>query len=229
MQCLIVDDDKISRAEIQHFVKKSVLLKLVASCASALEAFNIIESNHIDLLFLDVMMPGMNGLELMKSLKNRKPQVILMTMEKNYAVEAFNYDVTDFLVKPVSEARFLQAVAKAKNLHDQNWKESNPQKQIFIKVNSKLMKIDTHDILYIEALENYVSIYTAASKHTIRSSLKTIMDKLSPKDFVRVHNSYLVRLDKITGIEGSTIIVGKHFVPYSRGYKDELMSRLNLL
>lgn len=229
MQCLIVDDDKISRKEIEHFVKKSVFLKLVAKCSSAGEAFNIIQSNHIDLLFLDVMMPGMSGLELMNSLKDPKPQVILMTMEKEYAVDAFNYDVTDFLVKPVSEARFLQAVAKAKNLHDHNGKESNQQEHIFIKVNLNLVKLNAHDILYIEALENYVSICTAAGKHTIRSTMKSITDKLSPRDFVRVHHGYVVRIDKISGIEGSTIIINKNFIPFSRRYRDDLMSRLNLL
>src|ERR1044071_6698018 len=173
MHCIIVDDDKISRAEIEQFVKKSVLLKLVATCSNAVEAFNIIESDHIDLLFLDVMMPDMNGLELMNALKDHKPQIILMTMEKNYAVDAFNYNVTDFLVKPVSEARFLQAVAKAKNVHDSSRQESNHQEQIFIKVNSNLVKLNAHDILYIEALENYVSIYTTTGKHTIRSTMKS--------------------------------------------------------
>lgn len=229
MQCLIVDDDKITRAEIGHFVKKSVFLKLVASCSSAMEAFNIIASNQIDLLFLDVMMPGMSGLELMNALKDSKPQVILMTMEKKYALDAFNYDVTDFLVKPVSEERFLQAAAKAKKLHDNSGKELNLHQQIFIKVNTNLVKLNAHDILYIEALENYVSIYTATGKHTIRSTMKSITDKLSPHDFVRVHHGYVVRIDKISGIEGSTIIINKNFIPLSRSYKDELMSRLNLL
>jgi len=231
MNCLIVDDDNISRSEAEQLVKKISSLNLVASCSNALEAFNAIKTKKIELIFLDVMMPGMSGLELIKSLSNDRPQVILMTSEKNYAVEAFNYDVTDFLVKPLSEERFLRAVSKVKNNHQGNGQgkvEANTD-FIFVKVDSVLVKINTADILYIEAVGDYVSIHTTSSRYVVHSTMKSILDKLSLQHFLRVHNSFIVRLDKISSIEDNSIIINKNLIPLSRLRKNELMERLNLL
>jgi len=228
MNCILIDDDPISRTEIEHLVKRTSSLNLVASCSSAMEGFNLIESQPVDLLFLDVMMPGMTGLDLMKVLPEHKVQVILMTVEKEYAVEAFNYDVVDFLVKPVSEERFLKAVSKARNNHSNSQVRSNYE-YVFVKVNSVLQKINTNDIFYIEAVGDYVAIHTSAQRFVVHSTMKSILDKLSATDFLRVHNSFIVRIDKIASIEDNSIVINKKLIPMSRTRKNELMEKLNLI
>ena len=228
MNCLIVDDDKIVRTEVEHMVSKLPFLKLVGSVSKAMEAFNILSTEPIDLVFLDVMMPEMNGLELMKTLHDRKPQVILMTSEKKYAVDGFNFDAVDFIVKPIGEERFLKAVSKAKN-NFENKKTVPKPEYLFIKVDSVLTKINVNDILYIEALADYAAIHTMTAKFIVHSTMKSIMDKLPPDDFLRVHNSYIVRLDKISSIEDNTIIINKKFIPVSRPHREQLMGRLKML
>jgi two-component system, LytTR family, response regulator len=228
MNCLIVDDDKIVRTEVEHMVSKLPFLKLVGSCSKAMEAFNILSTEPIDLVFLDVMMPEMNGLELMKTLHERKPQVILMTSERKYAVDGFNFDAVDFIVKPIGEERFLKAVSKAKNNFES--KRTVPKAEyLFVKVDSVLTKINVTDILYIEALADYAAIHTMTTKYIVHSTMKSIMDKLPQDDFLRVHNSYIVRLDKISSIEDNTIIINKKFIPVSRPHREQLMSRLKML
>lgn len=226
MRCLIIDDDKISRTEIEHYVKKSTLLKLTGMCTDATAAFNIIKTKAVDLLILDVMMPGMSGLELMKCLGDRKPQVILMTNEKKYALDAFNYDVTDFLVKPVSEDRFLRAVAKAKRIYDYEHEENEHEDYLFVRKAAALINVNTSDILYIEALGNFVNIHTENENLVIYGSLKSMIDKLSEKYFARVHQSYIVRLDKIKKIEFDNLIVDKNIIPVGRTYRKQLFKLL---
>jgi DNA-binding LytR/AlgR family response regulator len=229
MNCIIVDDDDITRIEIEQFVKQTPFLNLLGSFLSAKEALEFSIENRPALIFLDILMPEMSGLEFIQYLQEQHPQIILMTMDKDYAVEAFNYSVTDFLLKPISQERFIKAVAKAKYNFD-NIKVNTPaNKFIFAKVNSELIKINTEDILYIEAVGNYISIHTLTERYIVHSTMKSVLEKISEKDFIRVHQSYIVRVDKILHIEGNTLSVGKTLIPLSRSYKDALMSRLNLI
>ena len=229
MNCLIVDDDDITRMEVEKLVAKTPFLNLIKSCSAAMEAFNVISQESIDLIFLDVMMPEMTGLELMKSLYKERPHVILMTLNKEFALEAFDYDVTDFLVKPISEDRFFKAVAKAKRIFDNENKNSISKPFIFAKVDTLLVKINTKDILYIEATGNYISVYTDKDRFVIYNSMKTMMEKLPEKDFVRVHLSFIVRIDKISQVDGNHIVINRKLIPISRKYKDELNEKLNLI
>jgi DNA-binding LytR/AlgR family response regulator len=228
MNCIIVDDDDLTRLEVEQFVKQAAVLTLLGSFANAKEALDFSIVNKPDLIFLDILMPEMSGLEFIQYLQEQHPQIILMTVDKEYAVEAFNYNVTDFLVKPISQERIIKAVAKAK-YHFEHSKMEQPRKFIFAKVNTELIKINTEDILYIEAVGNYISIHTAAERHVVHTTMKSVLEKISDRDFMRVHQSYIVRLDKISQIEGNTLSVGKALIPISRSYKDELMSRLNLI
>lgn len=230
MRCIVVDDDELSRSVIADLINETESLELIKSCADAVEAFKVIKEEHIDLVFLDIEMPKMDGLEMLRTL-SPLPQVILVTAHEKYAVESYEYDVTDFLHKPISLARFMKAVDKAYNRFETNRASITSQdKTIFIKADSRLVQINTEDILFIEALGNYMRIYTSGDqKYTILSTMKDIIGKLSSEDFVRVHRSFIVRLDKIESIEDNYIVINKKQINIGKAYKDDLTQKLNLL
>jgi len=229
MRCIIVDDDETVRIEVEQMVKRTPFLQLQASCSNALEAFNVISYVNPDLIFLDVMMPEMTGLDLLNALKESSPQVILMTLNKHYAVDGFNYDVTDFLTKPISEERFQKAVLKAKMLYDQKTENTKSTEHIFVKDGSKLVKIKTEDILYLESQKDVLLIQTTDKQYSVISTLKAMLDKLPSKSFVRVHNSFAVRLNKINSIEDSTISIGNKLIPIGGQYKQNFLKELNMV
>jgi len=230
MRCIIVDDDEFSRSVIEDLVKEIDTLELIKSCSDAVEAFKIIKEEHIDLVFLDIEMPKMDGLEMMRSL-SPLPQVVLVTAHEKYAVESYEYDVTDFLQKPISLARFMKAVDKAINRFEEKRASITTQdKTIFIKADSRLVQINTEDILFVEALGNYMRVFVAdGSKYTILSTMKDISSKLSNSEFVRVHRSFIVRMDKIQSIEDNYIVIDKKQISIGKAYKDDLTQKLNLL
>lgn len=230
MNCIIVDDDELIRIDLEEKIRQTMTLNLVASCSNALEASNLVMTQNIDLIFLDVMMPEMTGLEFIKTLSASRPELIMITSNKEFAAEAFDYDVTDFLVKPVAYDRFLKAVSKAKRNFDKKGTTINTiDDHIFIKVSSRFVKLELKNIQYIEALADYVTIHTATDKYTIHSTMKGIEGALPVKDFARVHNSYIVRLDKITAIEDNSISVNRTTIPVSRNRFKPLIQRLKLI
>lgn len=231
MNCIIVDDDEISRLLIKHCVEQTDFLTLVQMCENAIEAANILRSQDMDLIFLDVEMPEMSGMEFIKTAK-LSPQVILITSHDEYALEAFEYNVTDYLLKPINYARFLKAVSKAKEIYDSSNKIMAGNKDIghiFIKVNSRLVKINVEDILWIESLADYVVINTKDTKFTVLFTMKGLVSKLPSNDFIRVHRSFIARIDKISMIEENELIIGKKYIPIGKSYKDDLMKKLNLI
>ncbi|MCW3071087.1 MAG: response regulator of the LytR/AlgR family [Bacteroidetes bacterium] len=230
MNCIIVDDDEMIRLDLEEKINQTMTLNLIGSCSNAMEASNLVMTKNVDLIFLDVMMPGMTGLEFIKTLSASRPELIMITSNKEFAAEAFDYDVTDFLVKPVSYERFLKAVSKAKRNFDKKGTTINTiDDHIFIKVASRFIKLELNNIQYIEALADYVTIYTATDKYTIHSTMKGIENTLPGNDFARVHNSYIVRLDKIAAIEDNSITVNKTTIPVSRNKFKPLMQRLKLI
>jgi two-component system LytT family response regulator len=230
MNCIIVDDDKISRLDLGNKVKQIPFLNLIDSCSSAEEATTCMMRQQVDLMILDVLMPGMNGLELMKALQAEKPQVILVSSSKEFAPEAFDLDVTDFLVKPVSNERFLRSIAKAKRFYNEKVGVSLPDENfVFVKVNSRLVKIDVRDILFVEALADYVTVNTINNKYTIHSTMKGMEITLPERHFFRVHNSYILRLDKIAEIEDNYVAIGQKLIPVSRSRVRGLMQKLKIL
>lgn len=229
MRCLVVDDDELSRSVLEDLIKETDSLELIKSCEDAIDAFNTIKEDHIDLVFLDIEMPKMDGMEMLRNL-NPLPQIILVTSHAEYAVESYEYDVTDFVHKPVSHARFLKAVDKAlKRFEDSRANITAKDKTIFIKADSKLVQINTEEILWVEALGNYMRIYTTKGKYTILSTMKDIASKLPIDDFVRVHRSFIVRVDKIESIEDNYILIDGKQISIGKAYKEELSKRLNLL
>lgn len=230
MNCIIVDDDDMIRIDMEDKIRQTMTLNLIASCSNAMEASHLVMSRSVDLIFLDVMMPGMTGLEFMKTLSVNRPEVIIITSNKEFAAEAFDYDVTDFLIKPFTYERFLKAVSKAKRNFDKKDTAINTiDDHIFIKVASRFIKLELKNILYIEALADYVTIHTSTEKFTIHSTMKGIENTLPGNEFARVHNSFIVRLDKIAAIEDNSITIGKVLIPVSRNKLKPLMQRLKLV
>lgn len=230
MNCIIVDDDEVARLDLENKIKQISFLHLIGSYSSAQEATRSIVNQQVDLMILDIMMPKMNGLEMMKALETEKPQVVLISSNKDFAADAFDFDVTDFLVKPISNERFFRAIAKARKLHEgRTGVSSHDENFVFIKVNTRLVKIDIRDILFVEALADYVTVNTSTNKYTIHSTMKGMEASLPEKYFFRAHNSYIIRLDKISEIEDSCVVIGQKLIPVSRSKISGLMQKLKLL
>ncbi len=229
MNCLIVDDDEMSRTIVRHFVEQTQILNLVGLCADGIEAVNVLRQTPIDLIFLDVEMPEMTGMELVKSL-TIKPKIIIITSRADYAVEAFEYSVTDYLVKPINYARFLKAVERAQENADLLYNSSTPaQQDLYIKTDAKIVKVSLGDLLYVEALADYVILHTASARYIVHSTMKGIEKRLSENSFVRVHRSYIINTDKIDTIEDLSVVINKKYIPIGASYKDNFLKRLNIL
>jgi DNA-binding LytR/AlgR family response regulator len=229
MNCIIVDDEEMSRNIVRHFVEQTSFLTLVHECANGIEAANVLRQTPVDLLFLDIEMPQMSGMDLVKSLQV-KPQVIFITSRSDYAVEAFEYNVTDYLVKPITYARFLKAVTKAKETFDAQQPLQLYSKDLYIKSDSKIVKINLKDLLYVEALADYVMMYTSTgNRHVVHATMKGVEKKLNSGEFVRVHRSYIVNIEKIEAIEDLSIVINKKLIPIGASYKENFLKKLNIL
>ena len=230
MRCLIVDDNQMARTAMKQLVNQVQLLELVAECSDAMEAYNYLNSGQVDLVLLDIEMPGMTGIELTKKLRNR-PLIIFTTAKSDYAVEAFELNVVDYLIKPITLARFLQAIEKAKEVLDSNKQEVKIEDKefVFVKDNGILKKLNVDDILYLEAMGDYVKVHTPQKFHVLHSTLKSIEEKLPTNKFLRIHRSYIVALQKIDFIQDGIITIGKANIPVAETYKAALNKRLNLL
>ena len=233
MQCIIIDDDKISRLVIEKYIKKTDFLELTETFDNAVDAANFFNSkNTTDLIFLDIEMPGMSGVEFLEILDNL-PQIIVVSAKEKYALQAIEYDVTDYLLKPVSYSRFLKAVTKAKSKCEEE-NEKISVEGIFIKSSSSsFIRMFYDDVLFIEAMENYVLIQTANKKHTIHFTMKALLDKLPSDKFIRVHRSFIVNKDKIEKIANNMIFMQSleksKSIPLSKSYKDDFMKKLNIV
>lgn len=228
MQCLVVDDDPDFRNLVGRFVDQHPALDLAGTACSAEEAMAVLASAAIDLLFLDIDMPSRNGIELVRS-QELVPQVVFITAHREYAVEAFEYDVTDYIVKPVNESRFNKAVDKAlKNFAQRN--EMSGQDHIFVKVDQKLVRIQFRDVDLVESHGDYVRIHCGDQVHTVHTRLNTMENVLKGHRFMRVHRKYLVRLDAIVSVEGYTLLLANGAsVAISRNARPELNQALDTL
>lgn len=224
MKCLIVDDDLMSLSALKHFVERTDGLELAEACTNADDAGAALRKDDIDVIFLDVEMPGTTGLELLDSL-SQTPQIILVSSEAKYAVDSYNYSVTDFLLKPVPYTRFLKAIDKIKHtMH----RFVTPA-EMFVKVDQKLVRLKLEDILYIEALADYIIIHTESRKYIVHSTMKGIEARLPLDRFVRVHRSYIVNMDRLDSIEDNSVLVHKKPLPIGGKFKDTLLTRINSL
>ncbi|TAF74554.1 MAG: DNA-binding response regulator [Bacteroidetes bacterium] len=225
---LIVEDDKISGELLKQYCFKTGFLEVVTVIEDGMEAVQFLSENSIDILFLDVNLPNLSGLEIMKSL-NTLPQIILCTSDINYGPQAFEYNAVDYIVKPTEYPRFLKAVNKAvENLNEKST-ITIEHGNLFIKSNGRLVNLNFDDILYIEALSDYVTFCTKEKKYIVHSTMKDLETKLPSAKFIRVHRSFIVNIDKIELIEDSCIIINKTTITIGLTYKDILIQRLNVL
>lgn len=230
MNCIIVDDEEMSRNAMKHLIEQVNFLNLVKICEGSLDAVKILEKEKIDVVFLDIEMPDMTGMELIKFLKTR-PLIILTTSHKEYALDAFDCNVVDYLVKPVSLTRFLQSADKAKELFENSKTqlESVNKDYFFVKNNSVMNKLFIKDILWIEAMGDYVTVNATNKKFTLHTTLKAIEEKIPANKFVRVHRSFIVAVDNISAVEDTIICINNKLIPVGALYKEAFMKRLNLL
>jgi two-component system LytT family response regulator len=230
MKCIAVDDEPLALALLQDNIRQVPGLELVASCSTAIEALKVLNETEVDLIFLDIQMPGLTGLQLLQSL-SVKPMVILITAYEKYALEGFNLDVIDYLVKPVPFERFLKACNKAMDFYrlkkntltePQSWPE-----YFFVNAEYGLVKIVFSDIRLIEGLKDYLKIHLGDTKPLIiRMSLKAIEEKLPPGKFFRIHKSYIISVKHITTIRKNSVFLGELELPLSDMYKEDLMREI---
>jgi DNA-binding LytR/AlgR family response regulator len=233
LNCIIVDDDRMSLKILQSLVEKTDFLQLEGAYDNSIAAASVLMEKEVDILFLDVEMPDMTGLQLIETLE-RKPQIIITTNKEQYALSAFEHDAADFLLKPIENySRFLKAVRKAKsNIEPKNApvvSQKPTQDTIFIKVDSLLVNFDLKEALYIEAFGDYVKIHTDKKIYVVHSKLRTMEETLPGKDFVRVHRSYIVRIDKIKNIDTANLQVGNKIIPVSNSYRQLLFDKIQTL
>ena len=226
MRCLIVDDEPLARKGIEDFIDQTSFLEYVKSYSSAIEAMGFLKENTIDILFLDIQMPDMTGIELMEKL-SKSPQVIFTTAHREFALEGFELNVVDFLLKPFSYGRFLKAVNKAIQNDIKNRGEEGHQHHIFIKCDGMIVKILIDNILFIETAKDYVQIHTIDDKYLTLVSLKQLENELPQAKFMRVHRYYLVALKHITKLEGNLIyLTDKYRITISRGLRNKVYNAI---
>ncbi len=226
LKCLIVDDEQLARQIIIEFISKIPQLEVAASCKNALEANIVLQKEPIDLLFLDINMPDLTGLDFLQSLTHTPP-VILTTAYEEYALKSYEYNVVDYLLKPFSFHRFLKAINKLPVSQKGFGAATEPVASLNIKANNKLYRINKSDILYIEGLKEYLSIFTVKGEKLVTlDSLKKYEDLLGPDGFARVHKSYIVALQHIQYLEGNFLQVKNKQIPIGKSYKGALLARL---
>ena len=233
IRCIIIDDEPLAVELLEDFVSKVSFLSLVKSCSSAFEAISVIQEGTIDLIFSDIEMPDFTGIEFIKSIKN-KPLFIFTTAYSHYAVEGFNLNAVDYLVKPIPFHRFLTAVNRAQELFELKTEAETVVQPlsmhssdfIFVKSDYENLKVNLNTIRYIEGLKDYIKIYTNDPKPILTlNSLKAFEEKL-PANFIRVHRSFIVSLNHINSVQRNRIIIDKVYIPIGKNYKDEFIKRI---
>jgi DNA-binding LytR/AlgR family response regulator len=232
LKCTIIDDEPLATALLENYISKVPFLELVKTFNNPMDGLIDFNSNPVDLIFLDIQMPQLTGIQFMKLLQNRA-QVIITSAYEEYAIEGFEHNVTDYLLKPISFERFYKGVEKAYNLTNPTQKidgapEMHPATggYIFIKVETKMVRVELDDILFIEGLKNYVSIYTKTQRIITLQVMKQLEKVLPPNRFVRIHKSYIVALDKIVSIERQEISIKDQIIPIGVTYQEHFFKLL---
>ncbi len=234
IKVLLVDDEYLALQLLDNFVKEIPDLEIIDKVKSPIEAIDILSKEHVDILFLDVQMPTLSGINLLKTIKN-KPITIFTTAYTEYAVNAFDLDAIDYLLKPFSFERFLQSVNKAKEqlnknqstaIHPQNSIIPNDRDFIVVKSDSKMIKVFYKNILFIEGLKEYVKIVCYDQKIVTLMSLKQLIEELPGELFARVHKSYIINISKVKSLEGNQLEIDSHKIPVSRDRKNDIMNQI---
>lgn len=228
MRCIIVDDDELSCLNLQRLCKKVDDLEVVAICSDGFEAINILKNKQVDFIFLDIIMPELSGMDMVKSIPNLPP-VIFTTGRDDMAVEAFENEIIDYLVKPIELPRFLKSYNRVRNyISDKN--SESEKTEIYVRSGGKLVRIGFSDVLLIETLDDYVVFKMEnGNSHVVHSTLKNMAVKLEGTTFLKIHRSYIVNISKIDSIEEGFVKITDSLIPISRLHKQELLDKVNLL
>jgi DNA-binding LytR/AlgR family response regulator len=231
MNCLIVDDNKIARTTMKHLASQVNDITVVGECANAMDAYNLMQEQPVNLVLLDIEMPGMTGLELTKNMGNKRPVIVFTTSKKEYAAEAFELNVADYIVKPVTPARFIQAIDKAREILGSITEEVkiDDKEFVFIRDSNIVRRLKLDDILFAEAMGDYVKLHTHQKFFAIHTTLKIVEEKLPAAKFVRVHRSYIIALNKIDTIQDGAVIINGKQLPVADTYRTALNKRMDIL
>lgn len=235
MTCIIIDDEATARAIISQLCAKSQELDVIEEFDNAIEAIKFLNHQNIDIVFLDIHMPGFSGIDFVQTLKN-PPKIVLTTSDTNFAIEAYEYEaIVDYLVKPITQDRIEKSIQKIKGMsirpaQEINTKENDVLGQdLYINIDRRLIKLTLNEILIIEADGDYIHIKTGKENYHVHTTLKKIKDKLPENIFLQIHRSYIINFTKIIDIEDNSVLIEKSVIPISRSNRPELMRRLNLL
>lgn len=239
MNCIIIDDEAAARTIMTHLCSQVENLDVIEEFPNALSAMKFLRKNDIDLIFLDLHMPDFSGFDFIETLRN-PPKIVLTTSDRNFAIEAFEYDcIVDYLLKPITLPRFLKSIEKVqkkavtpsikREVTPVSNPVSSPEKEMYVNIDRRLIKIAFEDIYLVEAKGDYVLIKTVHKNYTVHSTLKKIVEKLPEDLFLKVHRSYIINISKIIDIEDNSVLIEKNVIPISRSNRPELMRRLNLL
>ena len=230
LSCILIDDEPLALDLMESYVKSTPFLELVGKFSSAITALEIMEKKSIDLIFTDIQMPNLSGMEFSKLLINKQTKIIFTTAFEEFALESYKVNAIDYLVKPISYPEFYAAANKAKQqILNQPKQLSSLEDYIFVKSDYKLLRINLKDLIYVEGLKDYLKFYTVNSEKPILTlkSMKSLETELSEKHFIRVHRSFIVNLNKITTIERNRIVFGDKYIPVSEKYKEKFQKFIN--
>lgn len=230
MKALIVDDNDIARTTLSHLARQIPNLTIVNEFSNAIEAYNYLQTHPVDLIFLDIEMPEMTGIELTKNLSGKETIIIFTTSNKEYALEAFELNIADYLLKPVMPARFLQAVSKAQAILESRKENVEVTKDefLFVRDSNITRRLKLDDIFYAEAMGDYVKFYTKEKMFAIHGKMKTAEERLPKDHFIRVHRSYIVSVGKIDTLQDGGIMINGKFIPVADAYRKALNTRMNV-
>lgn len=232
MNCVVIDDEPLAQEGMANYVRQAEFLNLVATCENPIQLMSSLDQQPIDLVFLDIHMPKMSGIDFLKMTSN-PPIVIITTAFPNFALESFQLNVLDYMVKPITFERFMSAANKARDYHkllvaakaDPSW-GSDKEAYFFIKCGNKFEKISYDEILFIEGLQNYVMIHTTKARYTTLLTLKNLEERLDANAFLRTHKSFIVSINKIDGLEGHEIFIKTNRIPIGRNHREMIMQRV---
>ncbi|GAB4032080.1 LytR/AlgR family response regulator transcription factor [Spirosoma gilvum] len=230
LNCVIIDDEPLAREGLASYVREVDFLQLTGTCENPIELISLLDRQPADLIFLDIQMPKMSGIDFLK-IAQKPPMVIITTAYPSFALEGFQLNVLDYLLKPITFDRFFKSANKAKEYHrllnqSATSVAPKPEEYVFVKCGNKYEKIFFEDILFIEGMQNYVTIFTTKGKYMTLLNLKNLEQNLTSPAFIRVHKSYLVATGKIDGIEGNDLFIQSHRIPMSRNYRDQVMNNV---
>lgn len=225
IKCVITDDEPVARKGLQSYVERVDFLELTGMCEDAIQLNTLLKTLQPDLLLLDIEMPYLSGLDLLATLAN-PPKVIITSAYEQYALKGYEFNVSDYLLKPISFERFLKAVNKVYDAVQKEKGTVEADKHIFVKYERQIKKVYLKEILFVEGEENYVYIYTLSGKIMVRSTMKHILESLPESNFLQIHKSYVVNVEHIRNVEGNMLGIGEYKVPIARNYREEVFNKI---